>query len=148
MSLVPDGFSPPDPPTHPQVRLELLGPKHNESDYAAWMGSFDFIKGLPGWSDSSWPHRMTLEANLGDLVSHEERSAAGHDFAYTVLQPDTDEVIGCVYLTRPAAPQPGGVQIRSWVVEAQAALDKPLHDLVLSWVRAEWPFTEITYAGR
>lgn len=148
MSLVPPDFVPPDPVKTDQFRLALLGPEHNESDYAAWTSSMEFIRSLPGWETSSWPTPMTLEDNLGDCVSHIARSRSGIDFAYTVLAPDRDEVIGCVYFKPTRPPRPGAVEVLSWVTAEHAALDKPLYDAVTEWLAQEWPWTLVEYAPR
>ena len=148
MSFVPADFVPPTPISTAEFRLALLGPEHNESDYAAWSSSMEFIRGLPGWATSSWPRPMSLEDNLGDLESHLARSQSRADFAYTVLLPDRDEVIGCVYLypTRPL--RDGAAAARSWVTAEHADLDKPLHDAVSRWLEDAWPWTDVDYAAR
>lgn len=148
MSLVPADFRPPTPLETSSFRLALLGPEHNASDYEAWTQSMGFIRSLPGWAESSWPAPMTLEENLGDCVSHLERSSSGSDFAYTVLLPDRDEVIGCVYLmpTRPA--RAGAVHVRSWVTAEHPDLDQPLYEAVTRWLAEAWPWSEVEYAPR
>ena len=148
MSLVPDGFLLPSPPATDTFRLALLGPEHNESDYRAWTRSMDFIRSLPGWGESSWPEPMTIEENLGDCVSHLERSSSGTDFAYTVLLPDRDEVIGCVYFKPTAPARPGAVRVLSWVTAEHADLDEPLYDAVTRWLAEDWPWSVVEYAPR
>lgn len=148
MSFVPAGFLLPAPVETGTFRLALLGPEHNVSDYEAWTSSMDFIPRLPGWGASSWPEPMTIEDNLRDCVSHFQRSTSGTDFAYTVLLPDRDEVIGCVYFkpTRPA--RPGAVDVRSWVTAEHSDLDKPLYEAVTRWLTGEWPWSVVEYAPR
>ena len=51
--------------------LEPLGPRHNESDYAAWSSSIAHIQATPGFAGASWPHEMSLAENLADLEMHE-----------------------------------------------------------------------------
>ncbi len=148
MSLVPPDFVLPDPVATDEFRLALLGPEHNESDYAAWTSSMDFIRSLPGWETSSWPEPMTLEDNLGDCTSHLARSRSGIDFAYTVLAPDRDEVIGCVYFKPTRPPRPDAVEVLSWVTAEHAALDKPLYDAVTRWLSQDWPWSLVEYAPR
>jgi hypothetical protein len=148
MSLVPADFVPPDPIHTDEFRLELLGPEHNESDYAAWTSSIDFIRSLPGWATGGWPTPMTLEENLGDLTSHIARSSSGQDYAYTVLLPDRDEVIGCVYFKPTKPPRDGAVAVLSWVTAEHADLDKPLYEAVTRWVADEWPWSVVEYDPR
>lgn len=148
VSLVPDGFVPPTPVETDEFRLALLGPEYNESDYSAWTSSMDFIRSLPGWGTSSWPEPMTIEDNLRDCVSHLERSNSGRDFAYTVLLPDRDEVVGCVYFKPTRPPRPGTVDVRSWVTEEHSNLDKPLYEAVTRWLAKDWPWSVVEYAPR
>jgi hypothetical protein len=158
MSLVPDGFVAPPPIRTDQFRLELLGPQHHESDYAAWTSSIDFIRSLPGWATSHWPYPMSKAENLRDCESHLVRSRAGSDFAYTVLRPahdpdpdpdpDPDVVIGCVYFTPTDPPRPNAVAVRSWVTAEHADLDAPLHAAVTGWLSTDWPWTDVEYDPR
>lgn len=148
MRLVAEGFAPPEPIETDQFRLRLLGPEHNESDYAAWTSSIEFIRSLPGWQSSSWPAPMSPADNLRDCTSHRERAESGTDFAYTVLVPDRDEVIGCVYFKPTRPPRTGVVDVRSWVTAAHADLDRPLHDAVRQWLVTDWPWPTVDYAAR
>jgi len=148
MRLVPSDFVLPDPIETDQFRLALLGPEHNESDYAAWTSSMDFIRSLPGWEAASWPEPMTIEANLRDCTSHRARSRSGSDFAYTVLLPDRDDVVGCVYFKPTRPPRSGAVEVRSWVTAEHSGLDKPLYDAVAAWLAKEWPWSMVEYAPR
>ncbi len=96
--FVDPSFVPPEGLDTPDFRLRPLGPEHNVSDYAAWTSSIEHIHASPGWEGSDWPMPMTLEANLGDLEGHAADFAARTGFTYTVLAPDADDVIGCVYI--------------------------------------------------
>jgi hypothetical protein len=118
-TLVTDGFV-----------LEALGPEHNEGDYAAWTSSIEHIRATPGFEESSWPQEMTLEDNRRDLERHAADFAAGKGFTYTVLDPQTREVVGCVYVYPDS--------VRSWVRADRAELDVPLREAVAAWI-ADWP---------
>lgn len=148
VDFLPAGFPPPDPLVTPRFRLALLGPKHAASDYAAWTSSIDFIRRLPGWATSTWPLPISPEANFRDCEEHLRRSRAGLDFAYTVLLPDRDEVVGCVYFRPPTPPRAGAVEVRSWVTEAQARRDRPLQDALERWLDEPWPWTDVNSAPR
>jgi hypothetical protein len=146
--FVPDDFDPPAGLDHPAFRLRPLGPEHNASDFAAWTSSLDHIHSTPGFAGLDWPHPMTLEENLGDLVRHAADFAAREGFTYTVLAPADDgppEVIGCLYIY----PADGfDARVRSWVRAADAALDGVLAGVVADWLAAAWPFERVDYAGR
>jgi len=144
-TFVPDDFDVPLELVTGQFRLEPLGPQHNERDYAAWMSSIDHIRATPGYPDGNWPHEMSLEENLNDLVRHADDFAARKGFTYTVL--DGDEVIGCVYLY-PTKDGIHDVEVQSWVRASRAELDVALYDAVSAWVRDVWPFQRPLYAPR
>ena len=144
--FVPIGFVPPAGLDDPKFRLRPLGPEHNQSDYAAWTSSSDHIHRTPGFLASSWPRPMTLAENLGDLERHAADFATRAGFTYTVLEPTTDDVIGCVYIY--PLPDGEGASVKSWVAAAHAALDAPLYRVVTAWLAREWPFTEVTYDPR
>jgi hypothetical protein len=157
--FVPEDFAVPDGLIAGQFRLAPLGPQHNEADYAAWTASIDHIRGTPGFSDSSWPHEMSLTDNLRDLERHAQDFAERRGFTYTVLSTGTGtgtgDVIGCVYIYPARGHEPGGgtdgrrpASVRSWVRADRAALDPALHDAVLAWTERDWPFESVEYAPR
>ena len=98
--FVPEDFEPPTSLVADDFVLEPLGPQHNESDHAAWSSSIVHIRETPGYADGSWPpvDGMSLEDNLADLTRHAADFEARRGFTFTVLEPGSREVIGCVYL--------------------------------------------------
>lgn len=127
------------------LRLAPLGVEQNERDHRAWTSSIDHIRASPGFAGRDWPHEMSLADNADDLAAHADDFAARRGFTYTVLDRDGD-VIGCVYIY----PDEDGVRdvhVRSWIRADRAELDGALRVAVLRWLRAEWPFTDIRYAG-
>ena len=155
--FVPAGFVPPTVFVDPRFRLEPLGPHHNEADHAAWTSSIAHLRSTPGFPHGDWPppDGMSLERNLDDLRGHAADFEARTGFTFTVLDPHTGDVIGCVYLypsrspdvTADAAVSPG-VTVRSWVRATHAELDGPLADAVAGWLTAAWPWTRIDRPGR
>ena len=148
-AFVPAGFAVPDGLTAPSFRLVPLGPEHNLADHAAWSGSIAHIRATPGFQGGSWPpvEGMTLEANRDDLERHARDFAARNGFTYSVLAPDTGDVIGCVYIY----PVPEGDHdacALSWVRESRAHLDAPLWRAVSEWLASDWPFDSVEYAPR
>jgi hypothetical protein len=116
--LVPDDFAVPAGLLTEVFALEPLGVRHNDSDHAAWMSSIEHIRRTP---------------------------RAG--FTYTVLDPATGDVMGCVYLY--PSKRPGSdADVRSWVRADRAELDKPLYELVSHWLADSWPFRGPDYAPR
>ena len=144
--LVPDGFQPPAGLVTASFLLEPLGPQHNESDYDAWTSSMEHIRATPGYPDGSWPHPMTLEQNRGDLERHQRDFQIRKGFTYTVLDPESRSVIGCVYIY--PADTDTDADVRSWVRADHAQLDIPVYDAVSEWLRTSWPFETVDYATR
>jgi hypothetical protein len=142
-ALVPDDFVVPIELVEPQFRLEPLGPQHNVADHAAWTGSIEHIRATGGFT--SWPplDGMSLEENLGDLERHAADFLARTGFTYTVLDPETSDVIGCVYIYPTKDPE-YDVSLRTWVREDHAALDEPLHQTVATWI-STWPLGRVLH---
>ncbi|MFD5464724.1 N-acetyltransferase [Kitasatospora sp. NPDC127059] len=147
--LVPADFTVPRELLAPEFRLEPLGEQHNASDHAAWTGSIEHIRATPGWAGRGWPpvDGMPLEDNLADLRRHAADFEARRGFTYTVLEPDRDEVIGCVYI-HPDREDPSAVSVSSWVRADRAELDAPLHRAVSAWLTDHWPLGRLHYAER
>jgi RimJ/RimL family protein N-acetyltransferase len=145
--LVPPDFEAPLGLETAQFVLEPLGPEHNERDYDAWTSSMEHIHSTPGWADSRWPREMTLEENRADLERHADDFRRRTGFTYTVLDPESRDVIGCVYVY----PLPGsehGASVLSWVRASQAELDLPLWRAVSDWLASDWPLCRVEYAPR
>jgi hypothetical protein len=144
--FVPADFAVPEGLATPQFRLEPLGPEHNERDYAAWTSSVEHIHSSPGFEGSRGPHEMSLEENLRDLEGHARDFAERGGFTYTVLEPDGDDVIGCVYIY-PDRKADADARVNSWVRADRAELDLPLRRAVGAWLAKAWPFDRVEYAG-
>ena len=154
--FLPASFEPPSSLVTAAFTLEPLGPRHNESDYAAWSSSIAHIQATPGFPWGSWPHEMSLAENLADLEMHERHFETRVGFTYTVLDPESGDVIGCVYIypasavgnDRSSGSRLGEASVRSWVRADRASLDEPLWRTVGDWIEADWPFERVAYAGR
>jgi hypothetical protein len=147
--LVSDDFTVPRELITQDFRLEPLGPQHNAADHEAWTSSIGHIRATPGFAGRSWPpvEGMSLAANLADLERHAAEFAGREAFTYTVLDPESEEVIGCLYL-KPPRREGSDVDVLSWVRADRAALDVVLYQMVLTWLRSTWPFARISYAPR
>ena len=146
-SLVPSGFVVPIALVTDDFKLEPLGPQHNDPDYAAWSSSLEHIRMTPGWETSSWPDDRSLADNLNDLTGHADDFEQRTGFTYTVLDPATEDVIGCVYVYPDKTGQ-DDARVSSWVRASRADLDVPLWRAVTDWLADEWPFESVAYAER
>jgi hypothetical protein len=147
MSFVPPEFDVPQGLETPDFVLEPLGPQHNEPDYAAWSSSIEHIRATPGYPDGTWPREMTLEQNHADLERHADDFHKRKGFTYTVLDPASRDVIGCVYIY-PLKGREDAAEALSWVRESHAHLDIPLWRAVGEWLESDWPFAVVEYAPR
>ena len=145
--FVPRDFDVPRRLETPQFVLEPLGPEHNDQDYDAWTSSVKHIHATPGWEDSNWPREMTRDENRADLQRHADDFRNRTGFTYTVLDPASRDVIGCVYIY-PTRSADSDVSVQSWVRASHAELDVPLADAVAAWLSAEWPWTRVQRPGR
>jgi hypothetical protein len=136
--------------------LQPLGPQHNERDHIAWMSSIEHIRSTPGFEPGGaddWPVEMSLEANLQDLQMHAAEFATSVAYAYSVIDPLTDDVVGCVYVDPDeidgsddgAGPR---AMVRSWVRVDRAELDEPVASTVASWLRGSGVFASVRWPGR
>ena len=146
-TFVPTGFIVPLVLLGDQFRLEPLGPTHNDADYEAWSSSIDHIHATPGWESSAWPDRRTAADNLRDLQRHAGDFRNRKGFTYTVLEPQSDDVVGCVYIY-PDRTGATDAHVQSWVRASRAELDSPLWRAVSDWLASEWPFEQVDYAPR
>ncbi|CAM3889256.1 GNAT family N-acetyltransferase [Nocardioides zeicaulis] len=147
--FVPAGYVAPRSLVTEDFVLEPLGPQHNESDLVAWSSSIDHIRATPGYPDGRWPPEggMSAEENLADLTRHAADFEAGRGFTFTVLDPESREVIGCVYVYPTREPE-HDVQVQSWVRADRASLDGPLADAVARWLDEAWPWSHPDRHGR
>lgn len=124
-----------------------------EKDHAALM---DTREELRLWEQSTWPEDdFTVEANREDLQKLEERHADRRAFTYTVLTPDGEECVGCVYLFPTGASflakstvtavgedawEDVDVVVYFWTRRAQTekGMDERLLAAVRAWFRDEW----------
>jgi hypothetical protein len=144
------------PPADRRFVFEPLGPDHNERDHHAWMSSIDHIRATPGFraadgDDGGWPVAMTLEQNLGDLQMHAAEFANGEAYAYSVVDPTSHEVVGCLYVDPdPAAAAIDGARamVKSWVRVDRAELDEPVAAAVAAWLRDSGVFQSVRWPGR
>jgi hypothetical protein len=90
---------------------------------------------------------MTPEENRADLERHADDFRNRKGFTYTVLDPASRDVIGCVYVY-PDRDRGHDAKVLSWVRASHAHLDAPLWRAVSAWLASDWPFASVDYAPR
>jgi hypothetical protein len=88
-----------------------------------------------------------LTDNLRDLQRHADDFERRAGFTYTVLDPATDDVIGCLYIY-PDKSEQHDARVLSWVRASRADLDVQLWRAVTAWLADDWPFLRVEYAER
>ena len=140
-SFLPEDFEVPTSYVGNGFHLEPLGPEHNERDHEAWSSSIDHIRASPGeWG--KWPHPMSIEENMEDMVMHSDEFEAGTSFTYSIL--DDDEVIGCIYIY-PDESGTTDAHVRSWMRASRAAMDAGVRQGITGWLERDWPFSTFRY---
>lgn len=148
-SLIPIDFEVPQELESDKFKLKPLTVDYLDKDYEAVMTSLDHLKGFFG-ERSKWPATdLSREQDLEDLKWHQEEFEARSSFAYTVLNKDESQVIGCVYIF-PSRKEGYETDIYCWVrkSEFEKGLDPILFNTIKSWVNEKWPFKKIRYPGR
>jgi hypothetical protein len=154
-------FYPPDQPVPPglqtgQFLLEPLAPKHCALDYAAVMASKAQLR---LWGGHGWPaDNFTLQDNMKDMQFHYREHKERAAFTYTVLSPERDACLGCVYIRSLGELAASGVvhtavqhppdyhaMLRFWVRTSCLAqdYDRGLLHTLREWQRRDWPFRRI-----
>ena len=146
-SITPNGFDAPIEYITKKFVLRPLTIDYVDEDYEVVMSSVDHLYKL--MDNSEWPKGLTLEGNLIDLGWHQREFTLGHSFAYTVLSPEINKIIGCCYIYPSANPQ-YEVQVFYWIKEnlLKDGLESELGITIKSWLEESWPFKRIDFPGR
>jgi hypothetical protein len=148
LPIVPNDFNVPELLETERLRLRPLKIHDAVRDYDAVMTSEKRLRNVyvPG---GDWPSGLTLEQNIIELGWHQAEFQMRTSFAYTVVNLDESEVLGCVYLY-PTNKEPYDVEVKMWVRQSRVAegLDQHLFETVESWIADFWPFENPAYPGR
>lgn len=142
--LIPESFQVPQQLTHSKFIARKLCASDTYLDYIAVMSSIDLIRKTRG---GSWPTQdLSFEEDMIDLAWHQREFEHRSSFAYTVMNPDETECLGCFYLYpagfRGEADKEADVDVSFWVT--QSAYDHGLYDdlykAIKEWLDEKWPF--------
>ncbi|MFZ3301639.1 MAG: hypothetical protein WA152_02930 [Microgenomates group bacterium] len=124
-------------------------------DYLAVMSSIDCIHKTRG---GRWPTPdLTIEDDLIDLSWHQREFEFKTSFAFTVMNKEETECLGCIYFYPPRASMSDAasndqaeVSISWWVT--QKAYDQGLYERISkdikNWVETKWPFKKVFWANK
>ena len=147
--FLPVDFRIPEVVENQLFRIRMLTVNDVVKDYEAVMTNIDRIIGVFG-PDSDWPPKdLILEQDLIDLGWHQKEFQRRSSFAYTVMTPDEDQCLGCVYIY-PSGKEDIDAETYFWVSESafKDGLEPILHNRIKIWLEKDWPFRGVVYPGR
>ncbi len=147
--LVPDDFLVPEKLETDKFRLRMLTINDVKKDYDAVTTSIDHLQGVFG-PKSDWPQKdLSFEQDLIDLGWHQKEFQRRSSFAYTVMNLEESQCLGCMYIF-PTDKEGFDAEVYMWVrkSELENGLDKILFETVEKWIKEKWPFNKVLYPGR
>ena len=125
-------------------KLRPLTIHHVVKDYDAVMTSRDHLWRRFGevWG---WPAAdLTLEQDLIDLAWHQKEFQTQSSFAYSVLNLEESQVLGCVYVY-PSKLHELDAEIWFWIRQGELVnnLEQELYCFITSWLNISWPFNAV-----
>lgn len=123
-----------------------------EKDYKALMSSKESLRQIFSLDDT-WPaDDMTLEENYEDLKRHQEEFDNREGFAYTIVNKDDTECIGCVYIwpwTHDIEKEYDAL-VFYWVTDKMKAVDFELQldGYIDYWLKSFWKIKNPLMPGR
>ncbi len=133
-----------------RLRLRMLKVSDVVKDYDAVMSSAEhLLETKPFGPNQKWPTGLTFEQNLIDLGWHQKEFQMKSSFAYTVMNLDESQCLGCIYIEASSKPNYEAM-VFLWVRQSEAAsgLDEHLFESVKKWIVEKWPFATVAYPGR
>ena len=147
--FVPREFKIPEVLETDKFRLRMLTVDDVIKDYDAVMTSIDHLQGIFGHR-SKWPSPdLTFKQDLIDLGWHQKEFQTRSSFAYTVMNPEETQCLGCMYIF-PSHKEGFDVEVYLWVRQSayDEGLDPVLFETVEKWIAEKWPFKKVAYPGR
>ena len=87
----------------------------------------------------------TVFQNVIDLCWHERETGRRTTLAYTVLSPDSQSCLGCIYMYPSTL---SGIDAEIYMWATQEGVEPELYDTVRVWVDEAFPFRRVAYPGR
>lgn len=120
--FIPTDFKIPEVLETDRFRLRMLTVNDVVKDYDAVMTSIEHLqKTKPFGPNHKWPTKdLTFEQNLIDLGWHQKEFQNRTSFAYTVMNLDETECLGCMYIYPSSNPKYDAMVIM-WVRQSELA---------------------------
>lgn len=145
--FVSEDFQPPYKVSTKNYVIKKLTVDDVEKDYQAVMSNKIRLRQIFCENDD-WPSDdMTIEENYKDLEEHQLEFEKNEGFAYTILNPEEEFCIGCLYIY----PFSHGIydcRIYYWLIEEASALDNDLRSFIDKWLYSVFSLRNPAYPGR
>lgn len=142
--FTPEDFPPPELLKTEDFTIRKLLAKDVYLDYMAVMSSIDIIHKTRG---GTWPTPdLSFEDDFIDLAWHQREFEHGSSFAYTVMNHEETECLGCLYFYpagfRKEAQADADVDVSFWVTQKayDQGLYPKLYKTIQKWLEQDWPF--------
>jgi len=149
--FIPKDFKIPEGLETDRFLLRMLTVNDVKLDYDAVMTSIEHLqKTQPFGPNHKWPTKdLSYEQDLIDLGWHQKEFQRKTSFAYTMMNLDETECLGCMYIYPSDNPNYDAI-IMMWVRQSEVAngLDEILFSSVKKWIQDKWPFKKVAYPGR
>ena len=120
-----------------------------EKDFNALMSSKESLRQVFSVNDQ-WPSDdMTIEENYKDLKMHQDEFDNREGFAYTVVNKEDTECVGCIYIW-PWSHGTYDSLVFYWVTDKvkETGFDEELGTYLDKWLKSFWSFEKTLYPGR
>jgi len=146
--FVPEGFEAPFEVETEDFIVRKLTVDEVEKDYKAVMSSKESLRQIFHENDD-WPKDdMTIDDNYEDLLRHQHEFDDNEAFAYTIVNSDDSECIGCIYIY----PFPYDVydsKVFYWLVDkVDNDLNESLKSFLDKWIPDSFGLIKPAYPGR
>ncbi|MEM7102889.1 MAG: GNAT family N-acetyltransferase [Bacteroidota bacterium] len=148
--FVPRDFKVPKKLETERLRLRMLKITDAVKDFDAVISSTEYLLNTkPFGPGQRWPTGLTLEQNMIDLGWHHKEFQMKTSFAYTVMNHEESQCLGCIYI-EPTIKPGFDAKVYLWVRQSEldTGLDDHLFQAVKQWIAKKWPFETVAYPGR
>jgi hypothetical protein len=150
-TFIPEEFQIPEKLLKNDFIIRKLVAKDVYLDYIAVMSSINIIKKTRG---GIWPSPdLSFEDDMIDLAWHQREFEHKSSFAYTVMNLEESECLGCLYLyppgTRSENSRNSDVDVSFWVTQSAygKGFYKVLYNELSRWLTEYWKFKKIGYTN-
>lgn len=144
-TLVPMHFNVPERVALPLIKLVKVDPAYAEQDYQALLAARLQIRQDLG---TDWPaDNLTLAENKASLLNDLNAFNQRTNFTYHLLEPGSDRVIGCLYISQRSSAQ-YQASVYYWLTPEfyQSSAHPAIRAALKQWLNSSWPFEAIDYS--